>query len=147
MDSGLAPRGAPRNDTNLHLSLAAGVLGDGCPVAIAPHFRRERAHIVVTLRIILQARRTRDLRADNDRAYLAQVVAARTGLPQDEAQRRVADVDTKAREAIKEAADKIAKAGAYFSFWTFMSLLFGGAAATLGAMLGGQLRDAEGRVA
>jgi hypothetical protein len=84
---------------------------------------------------------------DNDRAYLAQVVSARTGLPPDEAQRRVAAVESKAREAVKEAAEKTAKAGAYFSFWTFMSLLFGGAAATLAAMLGGELRDAEGRLA
>jgi hypothetical protein len=84
---------------------------------------------------------------DNDRAYLAQVVAARTGLAPDEAQRRVATVESKARDLVKEAADKTAKAGAYFSFWTFMSLLFGGAAATLAGMLGGQLRDAEGRLA
>jgi hypothetical protein len=84
---------------------------------------------------------------DADRAYLAQIVSARTGLPQDAAQQRVAMVETKAREAVKEAADKTAKAGAYFSFWTFMSLLFGGAAATLAGMLGGQLRDAEGRLA
>jgi hypothetical protein len=83
---------------------------------------------------------------DQDRAYLAQAVSARTGLPADEAQRRVAAVESKARETVKEAADKTAKAGAYFSFWTFMSLLFGGAAATLGAMLGGELRDAEGRL-
>src|SRR5215510_10278155 len=84
---------------------------------------------------------------DSDRAYLAQVVSARTGLPPDEAQRRVTEVEGKARAAAKEAADKTAKAGAYFSFWTFMSLLFGGMAATLAGMLGGQLRDAEGRLA
>jgi hypothetical protein len=84
---------------------------------------------------------------ENDRAYLAQVVSARTGLPPDEAQRRVATAESKAREAVKEAADKTAKAGAYFSFWTFMSLLLGGAAATLAGVLGGQLRDAEGRLA
>jgi hypothetical protein len=83
---------------------------------------------------------------DADRAYLAQIVSARTGLPQDAAQQRVAMVETKAREAVKEAADKTAKAGAYFSFWSFMSLLFGGVAATLGGILGGQLRD-EGRLA
>ena len=80
---------------------------------------------------------------DNDRAYLAQVVAARTGISPDEAQRRVAEVESQARDA----ADKAAKAGAYLSFWTFMALLFGGTAATLGGMLGGSLRDAEGRVA
>jgi hypothetical protein len=84
---------------------------------------------------------------DNDRAYLAQVVAARTGLSPDEAQRRVAEVESKARENAKEAADKVAKAGAYLSFWTFMSLLFGGMAATLAGILGGTLRDAEGRAA
>jgi hypothetical protein len=84
---------------------------------------------------------------DNDRAYLAQVVSARTGLPPDEAQRRVAMVEGKARDAVNEAADKSAKAAAYFSFWTFMSLLFGGVAATLAGILGGQLRDAEGRLA
>jgi hypothetical protein len=80
---------------------------------------------------------------DNDRAYLAQVVAARTGLSPDEAQRRVAEVESKARDA----ADKATKAGAYLSFWTFMALLFGGTAATLAGMLGGSLRDAEGRAA
>jgi len=80
---------------------------------------------------------------DSDRAYLAQVVAARTGLTQEEAQRRVSEVEAKARDA----ADTTAKAVAYFSFWTFMALLFGGAAATLGGILGGQLRDAETRAA
>ena len=83
---------------------------------------------------------------DSDRTYLAQVVSARTGLPAEEAERRVSDVEAKARESAKEAADKAAKAGAMFSFWAFMSLLFGGAAATIGGMTGGQLRDEEGRV-
>ena len=71
------------------------------------------------------------------------MVAARTGLSQEEAQRRVTEVEAKARDA----ADTAAKAAAYVSFWTFMALLFGGAAATLGAILGGQLRDAETRAA
>ena len=84
---------------------------------------------------------------EGDRAYLAQVVSARTGLPPDEAQKRVAVVESRAREAVKEAADKTAKAGAYFSFWTFMSLLFSAVAATLAGILGGQLRDDEGRLA
>jgi hypothetical protein len=84
---------------------------------------------------------------EGDKAYLAQLVAARTGLPPDEAQRRVADTENKARESAKETADKAAKSGAYLAFWTFMSLLFGAVAATLAGMLGGQLRDAEGRAA
>lgn len=80
---------------------------------------------------------------DEDRTYLAQVVAQRTGLPPDEAQRRVTEVETKAKETVKEAADKAAKAGAYFSFWTFMALLIGAAAATLAGIVGGELRDAD----
>ena len=81
-----------------------------------------------------------------DKTYLAQLVSARTGLPADEAERRVTDTENKAREGAKETADKAAKSGAYLAFWTFMSLLFGAAAATLAGMLGGQLRDAEAGV-
>jgi hypothetical protein len=84
---------------------------------------------------------------DADRAYLAQMVAARAGLPPDEAHRRVTETETKARAAVKDATDKAAKTGSYLAFWTFMALLFGAVAATLGGMLGGELRDAEGRVA
>jgi hypothetical protein len=80
---------------------------------------------------------------EEDRAYLAQLVAQRTGLPPDEAQRRVREVETKAKESAKEAADKAATAGAFFSFWSFMALLFGAVCATLAGMLGGELRDAD----
>ena len=83
----------------------------------------------------------------DDRAYLAQLVAQRTGVTEEEAARQVAGIENQARDAVKQAADKAAKAGAFISFWTFMSLLFGGAAATLAGMLGGKLRDAEGRLA
>lgn len=117
-----------------------GVAAAGAQPALNAETRAEATRVLV--RSIAQGRLD-----DSDRAYLAQVVSARTGLPPDEAQRRVTEVEGKARAAAKEAADKTAKAGAYFSFWTFMSLLFGGAAATLAGMLGGQLRDAEGRLA
>jgi hypothetical protein len=79
--------------------------------------------------------------SEDDRNYLAQLVSQRTGLPPDEARRRVTEVEIKAREAAKQAADAAAKAGAYLSFWTFMSLLFGAAAAVLGGIVGGELRD------
>jgi hypothetical protein len=80
---------------------------------------------------------------DSDRAYLAQLVAQRTGMSPDEATGRVTDVENQARDTVKQAADKAAKAGAFLSFWTFMSLLFGGAAAVLGGMLGGEIRDGD----
>jgi hypothetical protein len=113
-----------------------GIAPAGAQSALSNEARAEVNRILV--RSVAQGRLD-----DNDRAYLAQVVATRTGLSPDEAQRRVAEVESKARDA----ADTAAKAGAYLSFWTFMALLFGGTAATLAGMLGGSLRDAEGRVA
>jgi hypothetical protein len=113
-----------------------GIAPPGAQPALSSEARAEVNRILV--RSVAQGRVD-----DNDRAYLAQVVAARTGLSPDEAQRRVAEVESKARDA----ADKATKAGAYLSFWTFMALLFGGTAATLAGMLGGSLRDAEGRAA
>jgi hypothetical protein len=76
-----------------------------------------------------------------DCAFLANLVAARTGMSQDEAQRRVDDVFNRARDGLKQSVDTARKAAAYVSFWTFMSLLFGAVAATLGGILGGELRD------
>jgi hypothetical protein len=113
-----------------------GIAPAGAQPALSSEARAEVGRILA--RSVAQARVD-----DSDRAYLAQVVATRTGLSQDEAQRRVSEVEAKARDA----ADTTAKAVAYFSFWTFMALLFGGAAATLGGILGGQLRDAETRAA
>ena len=43
--------------------------------------------------------------------------------------------------AAKEAADKAAKAASMFSFWTFMALLMGAVAATVGGIFGGSQRD------
>jgi hypothetical protein len=113
-----------------------GIAAAGAQPALSNEARAEITRVVA--RSVSQARID-----DSDRAYLAQVVAARTGLSPEEAQRRVGEVEAKARDA----ADTAAKAVAYVSFWTFMALLFGGAAATLGGMLGGQLRDDETRAA
>lgn len=133
-------RPGPAPATNNAASATVGAAAAGAQPALNAETRAEATRVLV--RSIAQGKLD-----DSDRAYLAQVVSARTGLPPDEAQRRVTEVEGKARAAAKEAADKTAKAGAYFSFWTFMSLLFGGVAATLAGMLGGQLRDAEGRLA
>jgi hypothetical protein len=82
-----------------------------------------------------------DRMAEADRAYLARLVAQRTGMTPAQAEQRVAVTEQRAREAAKEAADKAAKAASAFSFWTFMSLLMGAAAATLGGIFGGNQRD------
>ena len=72
-----------------------------------------------------------------DRSYLAQVVAARTGLSQADAEKRVSQVV----EQAKSAVDSARKAGARFALWLTASLLFGAFSASLAATEGGGLRD------
>jgi len=79
--------------------------------------------------------------SNDDRTYLAQLVGAQTGMSQDEAQKRVDAVVAQMKQDATQAADTARKAAAYLSFWTFMSLLFGAVCATLGGVLGGDLRD------
>ena len=64
-------------------------------------------------------------------------MAARTGMSQAEAEKRVNDAVTEA----KAAADAARKAGMKLSFWLTASLLLGAFAASLAAVEGGQLRD------
>jgi hypothetical protein len=75
--------------------------------------------------------------AGEDRQYLAQMVAARTGLTPEEAQRRVAAVEADARAA----ADNARRIGMHLSFWLVASMLLGGLAASLAAIEGGAARD------
>lgn len=72
-----------------------------------------------------------------DRSYLAQAVSARTGLPQAEAEKRVNDVITEAKN-YAEAARKFARASL---LWLTLSLFLGAFSASLAAIEGGQLRD------
>ena len=72
-----------------------------------------------------------------DRTYLAQVVSGRTGLPQAEAERRVNDVVTQA----KQATDEARKAAAKLSLWLAAAMLAGAFAASLAATEGGVFRD------
>jgi len=72
-----------------------------------------------------------------DRGYVAQVVAARTGMSQADAQKRVNEVVTEAKTAI----DKARRAAAKLSFWLTAALLFGAFAASLTGAEGGALRD------
>jgi len=79
-----------------------------------------------------------------DRSYLAQLVAARAGIPQDEAQKRVDDViaRTKAAEAkARQVADAARKSAAEFAIFTALSMLIGAFIASAAAAYGGSLRD------
>jgi hypothetical protein len=81
--------------------------------------------------------------SDSDRSYVSRLVARQTGLPSEAADQRVAEFERRATEAAKKAADVAAKSGAYFSFWVFMALLVGATAAVIGAIWGGDNRDAR----
>jgi hypothetical protein len=79
--------------------------------------------------------------SSDDRTYLAQLVAEQTGMSQADAQKRVDTVVNQMKQDAMQAAETARKAAAYVSFWTFISLLFGAVCATLGGILGGDLRD------
>jgi len=75
--------------------------------------------------------------SDQNRSYLAQVVAQRSGLSQQEAERKVNEAFTAAREA----ADKARKAAIHTGFVTAASLIISFGAAWWAALRGGQHRD------
>jgi hypothetical protein len=81
---------------------------------------------------------------DGDRTYLAQLVAARTGMTLEDAQKRVdvfiSDV-TDAQAKAKAVADAARKAAAQASLYLALSLLIGAFIASVSAALGGRLRD------
>jgi hypothetical protein len=94
-------------------------------------------------RILGRALSTGDVPA-SDRTYLAQLVAARTGLSESDAQRRVEDVISQVKAAeskAREAADAARKASAAASIFTALSMVIGAFIASVSAALGGRLRD------
>jgi hypothetical protein len=79
-----------------------------------------------------------------DRTYLAQLVAAKTGISQADAQKRVDDTiaSVKAAEVkARQTADAARKATATFAIFTALSLLIGAFVAMAAAAYGGNLRD------
>jgi hypothetical protein len=79
-----------------------------------------------------------------DKTYLAQLIAAKTGVSAADAEKRVSELQTqiKAKEiAAREAADTARKGAMKLSLWLFVGLLLGAFAASLAATLGGRQRD------
>lgn len=102
----------------------------GAPAASGPDPRGE------VMRLLADAPRGA-APSDEDRQYLAQLVAARTGIPATEAQQRVDAFLVQAREAA-EAARKLA---ATVAIWTALSMLVGAFIASVAARIGGHSRD------
>ena len=72
-----------------------------------------------------------------DKTYLAQLVTAKTGLQQADAENRVSSVFAQDRKA----ADAARKAAAHFLLWLFIALLIGAFCASYAATIGGRQRD------
>ncbi len=86
--------------------------------------------------VFAHALHQRELSAD-DANYVADIVAAKTGLTRTEAGRRVTDVF----ERDQQAVDNARKALAHSLYWMFLALLLGAFAASFAATLGGKQRD------
>ena len=81
---------------------------------------------------------------DADRSYLVELVAARTGTAQAEAQKRVDEFVAGAQDAMMKAkadADAARKAAAESAIYLALSMLVGAFIASVSAALGGRLRD------
>ena len=72
-----------------------------------------------------------------DRNYIAQIVAAKTGASQSDAEQRV----DAAYARTLQAADAVRKAVAHSLYWTFLALLVGAFCASAAATIGGRQRD------
>jgi hypothetical protein len=96
-------------------------------------------------RILITSAAAGEVSAD-DKTYLGQLVAARTGLSQADATARVDAVLAQAEAAkvqAQEAADTARKAGASFALVGALSLMIGAFIASAAAALGGKQRDDE----
>ncbi|MES2532751.1 MAG: hypothetical protein V4636_17055 [Pseudomonadota bacterium] len=116
--------------------------------APAPDRSTDNANVNAEVtRIFLNSIRTGALPAD-DAKYVGQVVAQRTGLSQQDAEKRVNDIYAKAQATLndaqtkaKEAADAARKASAYGALWLVVSMLIGAFVASFAATYGGRRRD------
>ena len=113
---------------------------DAPPAQNAGNAQDSRGEMVRLLTSSFRNRNGGDLKPA-DRAYVSKVVAARTGLSQADADKRVNDVVTQA----KADMDAARKAAAQLAFWLTASLLLGAFCASLAATEGGGLRDGTWR--
>src|ERR1700730_3220107 len=85
-----------------------------------------------------------DGKSPADKAYMAQMVTARTGLSQPEAEQRVDTVANQLNDAeqkVRQAADVARKPAAQLSIADALSMLSGAVIASAAAALGGRIRD------
>jgi hypothetical protein len=76
-----------------------------------------------------------------DKAYLAQLIAARTGMSQQEAEQRIDQTVDNAKNAATEAAEKARKATMLIGFWIVFITLVAGIVSAWAGTVGGHHRD------
>jgi hypothetical protein len=126
-----------RPDTAQPASAPASSPSAGSPIPAAPSGANSNQSRAEVLRLWTASFQGNQDPSAADKAYVAQVVAARTGMSQADAEKRVNDVIVGA----KTAADTARKGAAKLSFWLTAAMLFGAFAASLAAVEGGSLRD------
>ncbi len=109
----------------------------GATPSVLPDTTANNAAAREEVGVILANALRRGTLPDDDSAYLAQMISARTGLSQADAQARVTQVFDQARQA----ADVARKAVAHSLYWLFLALLVGAFSASFAATLGGRERD------
>jgi len=103
----------------------------------APDARGEVLHVAAIVALSGAA-------SDEDRSYLASLVAAKTGISAGDAQKRVDAYIQSIKEATvqaKAAADEARKSAASAALYTALALLIGAFIASVSAVIGGRLRD------
>jgi hypothetical protein len=111
----------------------------------APGAEGDAAATAQATRILVMSAARGEVSAE-DRTYLGQLVAARTGLSEADATARVEAVLKQAEDAktsAQQAADTARKAGATFALVAALSLAIGAFIASVSAAFGGSQRDDE----
>jgi len=134
-----------RKDMNAAVAAPAAVANG--VLAGAPADQPVAAFRSEVTRIFMNTVRAGALPAE-DVQYVGQLVARRTGLTQQAAEKRVSDTYARVQAKLRDAetaasavAEKARKASAYAALWLFISLLIGAFVASLAATYGGRQRD------
>jgi hypothetical protein len=137
VDAATTPNGAGRSNTYFADMLLRSPNGD-----VATDAQRSEIN-----RILITDLAAGKINAD-DRSYLAQLIAKRTGMAPDDAEQRVDAIYAQAAQAASDAkakamaaAEEARKAAAHSALWMFVALLLGAFIAALLATIGGRHRD------
>ncbi|CDX62348.1 conserved membrane hypothetical protein [Mesorhizobium plurifarium] len=112
---------------------------------VAPAGQNDAGMTAQATRILVASAAKGEVSAD-DKAYLAKLVASRTGLSQADAAKRVDTVLAgieDAKNKAKAAADTARKAGATFALVGALSMIVGAFIASVAGALGGRQRDED----